>query len=332
MNFQQLEKIEAELGKKKDDFLVLLAEEPYFERRLYARLKCLYGDPLRDPFRAERLDLDQRPAGESLDHLQTLPLLASEKVFYLFGLENVKADELARLEQGLLGEKSGMRLFIFLRKVDKRKNFFKKLLAAAKVLELPAIEKGDIGAWAKAMAAQRGARLTSEALDHLQEVLAPDLLLLDNEIEKLTTAAGPGKVVDLPLAESLVGGLYIENIFEIGERLGQKKTKPAFALLQKILAGGEEGLMLNGLLARHFRILRLARRGQGEKGGALVRQAFHVNPYFLPRYLQQARAFTAAALDEAVQLFYRNDRRLKTGEEAADVFADTFFRLCRSRR
>lgn len=307
---------------------LIISEEEYYLRYLYRQLLTIFGDPRKDTFAAEKIIASERTAAEILESIQTQPLLASDKVIYLFALEQLAVAELAKLEEVLLKQSEVVKIFIFMNKLDKRKKFFQKLLKSAAVYQFAAVDRRTIAEFAQLFAKERGKKISRKAVEHLQEVLSGNLMLLESEIEKLSLAADKKAEIDLALAESLVGGTHLENIFAIGEELGNKDARAAFVLLNKILARGDEGVVINGLLARHFRALRLARYAKSTLAAKnSLQEVFKISPYFVDRYLGQAKSFAKQELDMALKLFYQNDRRLKSGEEAATIFSETIARL-----
>jgi len=331
MNPAQLNKIIRQLTGVKSGLFAIQSEEAFYLRRIYQQVKGAHGDPAKDSLSVKRLYADELALDQVLEGLQTLPLLASKIVTYLFGLEKVSAADLAKLEPAIFcADQSGL-LFIFLSKVDKRKKFFQRLLKEAELFQFPATDRQQLALYAKAFAEEWEKTIERAALEHLLEVLPDDLLNLQNEIAKLALAAGKQSKITVALAEELVGGSHLENIFAIADELAAKDAKPVHSLLTKILVRGAEGFVLNGILARHFRALRLARSAHAkQQATAALKEVFNINPYFAARYLEQSRAFDEAALDSAVELFYQNDRRLKTGADARQVFGETVAKLCRA--
>ncbi len=308
----------------------VVSQDPFFIRRIYSHARKVLGDPERDTFSAQRIDLSELDPSEAAASIQSPMLLASQRVIYLFGLDKVSASALSEMEKVLFPPPVGTSVIAFLEKVDKRKKFFTRLLKESLVFKFDSPQRGELGDWVRFFASERNVKVDRAALVHLQESLPLDLMQVESEVEKLCLALGEKKrEIDSRLVQHMVSGSFVENIFEVGDKLGSRDVRGALKILSILLDRGEEGIVLNGLLARHFRALRLARAVSSPgKAKEELKKVFGIHPYFADKYIRQARVFSRDQLDRAIEIFYSNDRRLKTGDTARHVLEETVIRVC----
>ena len=136
--------------------------------------------------------------------------------------------------------------------LDKRRKMSKLLIENAVAVEFLPLDDGKLFAWAKDKIREAGAGADDNAVRQIVALVGSDVRRLTNEIEKLVTAALPGKIITFALVESLISNAREISNFDLTDYLIAKNKPKALQTLKKILDDGAEPLMLLGLIGYNF--------------------------------------------------------------------------------
>jgi DNA polymerase III subunit delta len=196
---------------------------------------------------------------------------------------------------------------------DKRRKMAKHLIDHATAVEFSALEDNELMSWAQDKIRDAGSDIDQGALRLLIALVGADVRRLTIEIEKLSTAALPDKVITAELISSLVANSREISNFDLTDHLVAGRNREALHVLKKILDDGSEPLALLGLISYNIRRLLLAKESmsQGIERAQIARM-------LKLRYSDQ-QAFIAAALRadsnrlvRAIQRLADTDLAIKT--------------------
>ena len=133
------------------------------------------------------------------------------------------------------------------------------LTGKAVAVEFEKLSDPELVDWARDKVTGAGSHADERTLRHLIALTGSDLRRLENEIEKLSTAALPGKTINFELVDSLVpNGREIDN-FQLADDLLAGRASKTLRTLKKILDDGAEPVMILGLISYNFRRLLMAK-------------------------------------------------------------------------
>lgn len=147
---------------------------------------------------------------------------------------------------------------------DKRLRISKLLAENAEVVEFASLDFGEAVAWIRAKLDEFGLAADSHVVNALVGLIGTDTRKLLSEIEKLATAALPGKTITTELVDRLVINSRVLPNFDLTDQLFGPNRENALTVMNKILDDGAEPLMLLGLLAYYFRQLYAAKQLMNE--------------------------------------------------------------------
>lgn len=159
-----------------------------------------------------------------------------------------------------------------------------------------------------------GLEVTDDAAKLLVEFVGDDLARLLGEIHKAALAGGPdNRRVDVAEVSAVVGESRLRGLFELTSAVERGDGSRAIALLEGVVASGEEPLVILALLTRHVRSLWLARQaGDGVSVPALARRLGVPIPV-AERLLGRARETTLDELARRLDRCWQVERRAKSG-------------------
>ena len=217
------------------------------------------------------------------DALLTLPFLGGSKLVWLrsatflsdtvAGRSEAVADALEALCKILKTPLPGGVVFLVSApEPDKRRAAYKQL---SRLCKTSLHDKPDLGfrageeevvSWTAGKARDRGLKISHEAVEALAARVGLDSGQLDNELDKLETAFGPGHPIEAPDVRALVPATRESGIFDIGNAISARDLPLALETLAQLLRQGEKGigillasivptvrnlLLVKDLLARH---------------------------------------------------------------------------------
>ena len=153
------------------------------------------------------------------------------------------------------------------------------------MVEFPRLSDAELQKWAKDRIRDAGSEADDRTIRHLVHVAGDDVRRLTNEIEKLSAAALPGKLITIEMVDSLVPYSRELSNFGVTDSLVAGRNAEAIRVLQKLLDDGTEPLALLGLISSNYRRLLIAKemmaRGAARGEVVSVAKAFSGTDAFL---------------------------------------------------
>lgn len=187
--------------------------------------------------------------------------------------------------------------------------------------ELPPEER--LPGWIIKRARHHGGRIQATAAAHLARVIGPTMRLLDQEIRKLVTYAGPEAEVGLEEVRRLVPYGQEAVIFDLVDALGRRDGPAAASILRRLVDADEKPLRILAMIVDHFRLLiQIQELRQAGHDAAAIGNLLGSHPYRTRKLYAQVPRFTAPQLESAYRHLLTTDAQIKTGELAPDVALD----------
>ncbi len=178
--------------------------------------------------------------------------------------------------------------------------------------------------WIQARARLHGGEMEREAALHLAQVIGPsDLRLLDSEIAKLVTYAGPGRAVTSQDVAQLVPYVQQAVIFDLVDALGRREGRQSAILLHRLLDAGENPMGILAMVVRQFRLIIMVKdlSGRGENPASTA-QMLGIHPFVARKLHAQSANFTLAQLERIYRYLLDLDVAIKTGDMTPETALD----------
>ncbi|PLT30944.1 DNA polymerase III subunit delta [Peribacillus deserti] len=275
-------------------------------------------------FNLSVFDLEETPIEAALEDVETLPFLGERKLVFLQNAFFLTAEknkskvehDVSRLEAYLADPApySIVAIAAPYEKLDDRKKITKELKRKAAVLEAKKLNEQDLRIWLRERAAAAGVQIHEEAISLLIEISGTNLMLLANEMEKLSLYAEE-KLIDAQMVEMLVAKSFEQNIFTLIDKILQRKVEPALSIYYELLRQNEEPIKILAVMAGQIRMLyqvkELARQGYGQQKIASV---LKVHPYRVKLAMEKAGRFSEKELMRLIYQLAEADYQIKTGQ------------------
>jgi DNA polymerase-3 subunit delta len=328
---------EVEQRKLKPGY-VFLGDEAFFRKQCRdAILKYLVPADVRE-FSLYEMDLADSGIGEVLDRARTPSLMAPFQVFFVRGIKTLYGrgkhdDEFAAIA-GYFKSPNPDALIIFVadhisipadvRKMDYQdKERYEKIRETlgewCSLIEFARVEETEAVKWALQAAQQQDVKLEQDAARELVDSLGGDMMLLNNELEKLVLYVGEKKRITLGDVETMVLAAKQRSLYELTDAISQHDRVKALQVLDAILSTGDGDEAAIGhlyMLARTFRQMLVISERNVRDSRALWQvlwQGFRVPPFAAEDIIRQARRFKSRReLTRAIRMIAKADLAVRS--------------------
>jgi len=237
-----------------DPCYFFFGEETYLiQEYITTLMERILGTAPRD-FNCDVFSVDSDTLENALSIARTLPMMATHRVVVLHGLQQLRKADWPPLER-YLEHPSTSTALICSSSVSDAKKFPSSLWQHTVTVECNRLEGPKLYDWVTHTVAQRGYRITPEALQVLLYEQEPDLQTIKQEIEKLCTYAGETLEITLDDVQEVTHTSRLQSIFALSDALGTRQIGPAFTVVDRLLNQGEPPLVILSMMVRHVRLL-----------------------------------------------------------------------------
>ena len=257
----------------------------------------------------------------ALSAAEQLPMMAAKRVVRITDVRvstSAMKDTLKEDAENILAEyldnPSPSSVVIFVAdELNGTRKLSKLLTAKTVAVEFKRLDDQGLRKWASDHIRDAGSEADDQTIRHLVNVAGDDVRRLTNEIEKLSAAALPGKLITIELIDSLVPHSRELSNFGLTDNLVAGRNAEAIRVLQKILDDGTEPLALLGLISSNYRRLLIAKemfeRGASRNDVISAARAYGDGQ---DAFLSLARRIETRKLVKAINRIAKTDLAIKT--------------------
>ena len=317
---------------------VFVGDEVFFRKRCReAIIEHLVPADLRD-FSLFEFDLAETDLAEVLDRARTPSLMAPFQVFFVRGVKNLYGrgsndEKLAAIEQYCKNPNPDAVLIFVADHIsipadarrmdmndkDRYQRIRETLGQYCSIVELARVEEGEAVRWLTDYCSTQKVKIDADAARELVDALGGDMMMISNELEKLTLYVGEKRLITLGDVETMVLAAKQRSLYELTDAISAKDRVRALEMLDAILTTGEGDEAAIGhlyMLAKTFRqmlvILERNVRDQRMLWAALW-QGFRVPPFAADDIIRQARRYKSKReLTRAIRLVAKTDLALRS--------------------
>lgn len=309
---------------------LLHGDEPWLlDDALATVSRVLFSDPSLLALNREVFDGRETTAETVVRSALTLPSLSPARLVVLKGAQALSAKSAEPLVEYCRDPSPYCRLLL-LAGETLAAHWLVKALPPAALVAVPRLTGRGLIAWLQARVSKEGCELTEGAAQLLVRWVGEDLTTLSGELEKARLFASAGSITE-DHVRGVVGEHRVLKTFELTDAIERGETGRALALLESLLAAGEEPLAILGMLARQVRMIcqvrEWCRQGKSadEIGRLLRRPAFAVESL-----AARAASLSAPSLWRAFARCWEVEWRLKSGGRPRPELTILVADLCRA--
>jgi len=317
---------------------VFVGDEAFFRKRCRdAVLQYLIPAEVRD-LSIYEMDLAEIDLQQILDRARTPSLMAPFQAFFIRGIKNLytrgKHDEEFAAIAEYFENPNPDALIIFvadhisipadvrrmeLQDRDRYERIRQTLGEYCSILEFARVDEGDAVKWAMETAAAEQVRFDTDAARELVDSLGGDMMMIANELEKLTVYVGQRQRITLGDIETMVLAAKQRSFYELTDAISARDRTRALTVLDAILSSGDGEEAAIGhlfMLARTFRQMLVISERNVRDSRALWQalwQGFRVPPFAAEDVIRQARRYKSRReLTAAIRRIARADFALRS--------------------
>lgn len=280
-------------------------------------------------------DMEETPIETAIEDAETLPFMGEKRVVIvknpLFLTSEKKKEKVEhnidKLEQ-YIHSPAPYTVLVFMapyEKLDERKKITKLVKKQTEVIEMNSLSDSDTKNWMLDIVEQEQISLEKDAMEELIMLTAGDLMMIHQELGKLSTYVGAEGVITSETVRLLVARTLEQNIFDLIEHVIHKRSKDALQIFYDLLKNNEEPIKILSLLVTQFRLIlhvkELSNIGYGQQQ---IANTVKVHPFRVKLALQQARLFSTDELAHLLMELAEADYEMKTGKKDKQLLLELF--------
>lgn len=315
-----------------------------------APIYCIYGEEsylidetvkkirlaLNEETEITYFDLEENPVDFVIDEADTFPFLSEKKLIIAKNASFLKASDhnkekidhdIKRLEHWL-SNPPDFSITIFIapyEKLDERKKITKKMKEQSVMIHAESLSEKDLEVWIQNEFQNFGKKIEDAAIEKLVEMVGPNMMQLQSEIEKLSLYLGEETTVHVQLVEDLVAKTLEHDAFKMLNAYLAQNHKEAIEIYHDLLRQKEEPIMLVGLLASNIRTMNnvyyLQKKGYS---GPQIAKLLKIHPYRVKLMLEKRNRPSEERLLKALNQLAEIDLQLKSISGNRERFLEMF--------
>lgn len=271
---------------------------------------------------------------ELIAHAETLPFLAKKRFVLVKESSWLSAGRSGKgEEQGGRGDSpvdqvvaymdrlpDSLCLVFFVRgKANGTRKLYKRIQKLGGIVSFDALDQRTMVKWIARELGRYGQQIDRQTAEQLVFAVGKDMHMLSQELHKLAMGAKDSRFVSKEDIDLLSIKTSEYRVFDLSDAVVAGQTSRALVLLEDMLAGGEQRMMLLSLLQRQYRQLLFAKILGRERQSPDAMAKLLGLPAFVARRLSDtARAYDFQQLEEACQLLVDTEYMVKSGQMAEE--------------
>lgn len=292
----------------------LSGEEPYFIDSITSLLENSILDEGLRGFNQSIVYGRDVTVKDVIDLSRRYPMMGNYQVVivkeaqYLTQIENIEQYIAAPLETTILI------IAYKYKKVDKRKTFYKKMVASKSTVVFNSEKLRDfaIPAWIELEIKARGYSISPVALMLMSEYLGNDLGKISNELDKLVINLSENSNITETEIEQNIGISKDYNLFELQNALSQRDQLKAHRIIQYFEANPKDHplQMISVMLHNYFMKIFLFHNIKNKEPNKIASE-LGIPPFFVKDYVQASRSFSPMKIKNIISNIRTLDLRSK---------------------
>lgn len=261
----------------------------------------------------------------------TLPFASERRLVIVRDVDKMSAANQGVLAEYALDPAPTACVVLVARKIRKDSRLFKAVQALGGVSEFRAPRRSEYPAWVVDLFASKGRRITHDGAAALVQAVGRDLRRLETEADKVLAYAGDRTDLTRDDVVGVVAETAPVSVFDFLNALGARECATALAVLDDLIADGEDIMGIHAMTVRHVRSL-VSARALADRGASIgeVMREVGMAEWQAKAALAQARRFTPAELSRALRKAASLEASMKSGGDPRLLFEMWLAALCGS--
>lgn len=263
-----------------------------------------------DPLSWEVYRANETPANQAIESVRTVSLFGGTKVVIYRDIDKLCESDLQKISEYLQNPVKA-HLVLTATSIDNRKKSWKSIKEHSYSVQCANLDDRNVNDYISAICGKL--KFTSDAVDALANCIGPNRALLERAIEKLSLAVTADQTITPETISEHVIDTRERSVFELTKAITKRNIPNALEALRILLEQKQEPVVINGMLARHARMMLQIKLGRDKKmsDNEIIKQT-GLNPYALREYNEAVRNYSLPELFRFQSDVFETDRALKS--------------------
>lgn len=297
--------------------------ERFLIDRAVKKIKRIVLSSAMSDFNLHELNGNQCSGDTVVNQAMQIPMMATKSLVIVDDAHKMSADDHRVVDTYLENPSPDTCLVLLADKFEARRGLTKNAAKRGQLFAAEPLKEQDIPPFIKWRAKERHVKIDPGAVAAISAAVGPDCAALDDAVERVGLYAGREVTVTEESVAEVVTSIRQHSIFELVDAVGSGRSDRAFTLLEGLLNRQQEPIMINAMIARHYRQLLLTRihLHLGTDRSELPR-AVGAPPFVVKNLIQQAKRFRGEALERALKRLSLADLELKSSKRPPRVIIE----------
>lgn len=265
-----------------------------------------------DPLSWEVYRAGEVEVSKPIDAVRTVSMFGGPKVVVYRDVDKLNETDLQKIVD-YVKKPARAHLVLIAAKIDARRKSWTEIKKAVYAVNCPVLEERNVSEYVASAAASRNLKFDTFAADALANCIGPNRALIERALEKLELVISQDQLITPEIIEEHVIDTRERSIFELTKAITKRNIPLALEALRALLYQKQEPVVINGMLARHARMMLQVKLGKQQKlSDNDIAQQAGINPYAMREYLEAANHYSMAELYKFHADVFETDRSLKS--------------------
>ncbi len=287
-------------------------EEDFLIKQFAAAVQKAVLQPGDEDFNLDIFYGNETDGAAIVNAAMSFPMMAEKRLVVVRDIHHLNDSSMQLIAKYAEKPSESTCLCLTASKLNGTKSAVKKLKQFSKSLEAKRLYDNQIPGWIQTHVKNRGYSITEEAAGLLHINVGNSLRRISSEIDKIELLKKDDKKIVVEDIEAIVGSTKEFNVFEFCDSVAAKELEKSLRIVNRLLELGESPIGVLVMLTRHYTILTKTKEmliKKASKGD--MAKSLQVNPYFVDKYIQQARLYRRDHLQQIFEFLLVADRHLK---------------------
>ncbi|MCB0378987.1 MAG: DNA polymerase III subunit delta [Bdellovibrionales bacterium] len=313
------------MSLKKGTVVYISGDEEFFVEEAVSYIKQQMLDEASRDFNFDLFYGRETEISKVHDVVETLPMMAQTRLVILRRAHDLRDQDWKVLLPAI--EKPVPSTFFVMtgNKLDGRKSIIKQVTSHLASFHFAKPYDNEFPKWVQYICKKFGLTIENDAVQLLMQIVGPNLLEMQNEIQKLGQYIGERNDIRAGDVMTVASRIKLQSVFDLTKAIGQNDRARALMCLAQLLESGQNEVGIMSMIHRHIRLLRQTKMGeqQGFSGRQLSSFA-GVPHFFLNEYSHQARLWSERKIERTYKVLCDTDRALKSSPVSSHIWLENF--------
>lgn len=253
-----------------------------------------------------------------------VPMMGAQILIVVENGHKMKPGDHKTLETYLANPPSTTCLVLVGDNFDARRGLTKLAKKNSWLIDAAPLKEGGIAPFLKWRAKARKVKISDGALAAISAAVGPEPGSLDDAVERLGLFAGKDAEVRESDVNAVITSVRQHSVFELVDAIGSGRSDRALSLLIGLLNNQQEPIMINAMIARHYRQLLKTRIHLFlNTPDSELPRAIGAPPFMVKKLKAQARRFRGADLERAIGRLAKADFELKSSKRPDSLIIES---------